>query len=294
MASRMINITSKEANVFASTTNFAVNVGDVDREMMDNVVGVSVQSISFPNLIDNVRANYNTRVVLQAGVQVGNELTAISNTTALDIPSGYYTIKELMIALNEALTNAPLWSGEFRYQQATAPFPASHSRVILRMDAVPDVNWMITVVINPGENQVFQSALLPTTLGMRLNWSLANVAQNTLDPANPLGAGDELVFVDPPLLNANSTVFLHSRQLIQAQRTIDGDGFLISSLEPVLLTSCYGEVQTQYCNQVERPTISYRSRTSIEEIKITLRHDNGQVVDLHGGDLLVTFRIWLG
>jgi len=292
----MINISSKEANVFESTTNFSVNVGDVDREMMDNVIGVSVQSISFPNLIDNVRAGYNTRLLLQAGVQVGDEMTAISNTAVITIPAGHYTIQQLMLALNEGLSfRAPLWIGEFTYREAVAPFPGSSGRVVLRMDTVPNINWMVTTVVKPAADDIlFRSSLLPSTLGMAIDWSLQSTRQNTINPGFPLVAGDELVFENPPLLNANSTVFLHSRQLVQSQRTIDGDGFLISSLEPVLLTSCYGEVQTQYCNQIQRPTISYLRAHSIEEIKVVLRHDNGQVVDLHGGDLLVTFRIWLG
>jgi len=97
MDTRYIKVSSREAVVGKDTSNFVVDLSSAIAEIHDRIVGLSIESLSFPNVQPNVSPLTG----------IGQRLTV--NGETLIIPESYYNATELAAAIQTAVdSNATL------------------------------------------------------------------------------------------------------------------------------------------------------------------------------------------
>ena len=85
----------------------------------------------------------------------------------------------------------------------------------------------------------------------------------------PIAAGFPFTARYLPDLGGERVVYLHSSVLRAGVPQVEGEGQLVSFTTSVPVTVFYGQQQTSFPNQHERPAIAYPAPTSIRSVNLT-------------------------
>jgi hypothetical protein len=234
-------------------------------EIRDRVLGCSVESVGFVNMIDNITpATSRLLVTYYDG--------ATTQDYVITILPGHYSYTELAEELELAVYDQLFGGAGDVFFTATA-VPAEGGQPALIALEFTEVGSYIDIVYD----------------------------RNTL--AFPLGLGDastRLSTATGPVLNRPNlygpiAVLLSTRALSGSRSSVNGNGEATPTLMSVPLSVPYGSIQTMHMGAETRPVVQYShgAHRNLSNIDVSLRHLDGSLVDLGTAEMYVSFRVWL-
>lgn len=289
---RFLQLDSRECSTdhegAACTFSFNEN-----NSLLEQVHAVSVDSVSFLNRLFNVVEGYNNKLAIE---WIPIDPLAPSLVNVFEVPAGHYDIEELCAAVEEQLLSA---FDKDCYCSYVGPVdqPESSHRVQILVDNEHLIwngyaGWRVVTHLDStaAYNDLSTAGwLLPESLGMDLDYGMRHAPQ--FSKVTILG-DNALRSDNPPMLNQPTMIFLHSDQLVQEQRSVSSRGRLVNLVQPIPLYVGYGEQNVLLLNQLDTPSLIYKSPSCLNEITISLRYADGRVVDLHGAPFIVNLRLW--
>jgi hypothetical protein len=267
LESRLLVINSEDAPRFTegqSSTNFTVNLEDSSAELRSRLKGVSVESVSFVNVVPNIRPDRNTLTLLIDGAP-----------EEYSIPGGYYTIHTLAAALTAVLPVALL-------TVTVAEAVGLDGGDRLSVQAVDGCPYTVAIA---GDQRVRG---LAHSMGMRNQETLV-LAEIALQPS-----------YQPTLLMTNlqgeHAVQLHSTYLAGSRYSLNGTGGRVPVILVIPLGAPYGSIErTDAHTAVGGPTLCYGPQTlhDLQAVDLSLRYLDGTLIDMMGTNLHVTVRLWV-
>jgi len=268
METRLVTINSTHrSSVADTTTDFSVDLIDAVPELRDRVLGVSVETVGYLNVINNVRHPF---------VHLYFSLTNTTNGTTqykATVPEGQYTYIDYAAALQTAVRDAindPIYGPPF----SVLPLEESNGQparlVLMYLLAEPGAYMTI-----PYDRQT-----APFIIGMNEDIRLDN-------DIGPLDFR--------PNLSGPMALLLHTRSLAGSRSSVNGDGTPSEALLTVPVRVPYGRADNIHMAGDNRPLVVYSAgaHRNLANIDVALKHLDGSPVDLGTGEMYVTFRVWL-
>ena len=267
METRLLHLQSSHAVGFSelqSSTNFTCLLGNANPNLRTDIIGFSIESVGFANVLPNVRDTRNSFVFHRNGIN-----------WPLTIPGNvYYNIDTFAVALNDAI--ASVVPGSTTVSVATGASPSGGD---LLMFTVIEPN--VTTIHIDGDVDA-------------LSYVIGNgMYQFTIADGGPTPYAPVMI---RPNLNGEQAVLIQTRALLQSRVSLDGEGKSTASILTVPITVDYGAIQTLYNNGLERPTTVYGPQTTFDlnEIDISIRYlDDGSLAFLDDTNMFITLRVWL-
>lgn len=265
---RLITINSTHrSSVGDSTTDFSVDLIDASPELRDRVIGVSVETVGFLNVINNVRYPYNDlRFTLYPFPAAPISYTAT-------VEPGQYTYIEYAAALQQAMRDAinDTTYGPPLVVYSIPPTAGQPAKVAIRYDSpAPE-----TFIYIP-----YDRYSAPFIIGMTQDIELSDTT-------------GELAF--RPNLAGPLALLLHTRSMAGSRSSVNGDGSPSETLLTVPVRVPYGQPDNIHLSGDNRPLTIYSAgaHKNLANIDVSLRHLDNTPVDLGSGEMYVTFRVWL-
>lgn len=268
METRLITINSShKSSVAQLTTDFSVDLINAIPELRDRVMGASVETVGFMNLINNVRHPYNHLYFTLYTATSGN--ISLKAT----VPEGNYNWVEYAGVLETAMQLA-IDDVLFGPALSVTAVPASlgaPAKIALFYDT-PDPGAHIIIP--------YDRATAPYIIGMDQDILLNDVA-------------GYLSF--RPNLGGPMALLLHTRAMAGSRSSVNGDGSPSEALLTIPVRVPYGQADNIHLGGDNRPLALYSSgaHRNLANIDVTLKHLDGAVVDIGTGEMYVTFRVWL-
>ena len=271
--SRILTITSDASNPYSSlesNSNFVVGLQGATPELRGKIVGVSVESVTLFNLLENVRADTPTQNRLQTsrnGAQI-----------VIDIPGGFYTINTLAATLQEVFD---FTTGGIREVQVTVSAGIGldgGDRLAFKV-VVGGVRWILF-----GDRNAEISLAYP--IGIRED---INIISDGVTPPEDLPTT-----LFRTNLAGETAVQLWSKLLVGSRTGLNGRGESTPALVTIPITVPYGSIQTLYTH-TDKPTLIYGPMTSqdINSVDVSIRRMDGTIPQLEGTKIVVTLRLFL-
>jgi hypothetical protein len=274
LETRLLTLTTDNSNVptsIESNTNFSASLQGSTPDLRGKVVGVSVESVTFDNLLDNVRGGELPQNTLQISRQ---------NVPLLfSIEAGFYNIDSFARALQVEIDNvSPDREVEVTVQSGVGL--DGGDRLGFRV-VVDGVLWRIQGDIDR------ESPSLASTIGIPPNGPIL-----LSDGSTP--AADLPILLFRTRLQGESAVQVWSRSLVGSRTGLNGQGNAVPSLVTVPINTGYGQVQTLHV-QHDRPTLVFGPMNSqdINSVDVSLHRLDGSLAELNGGKLHITLRLFL-
>lgn len=255
--SRLVSIRSSDAIILGATpTIFTV---DVNADIAQRVHAVELESISFPNIQNNISTGRDTLTFLD---DTGLVETAILIGTEEYLPQGDY--------LARIVTRI----------EAAVPLSAPVSASIIGTISQP----ILTIDIAPAA-----SSQLAALLGIDLAKELGYTAAST---TGPTFTAQDVSTMDNPLTSVNVV----SDNLTQMNPNIKGNGQLSNILTTIPITNVWGTYST-YVREVDTIPDSMaddRQMYHLEHIDIKLTDQNGRTLTsiAESPNISIVLRIW--
>ena len=263
METRLITINSSHrSSPNDLTTNFSVDLNNATPEIRDRCVGVSVETVGFLNVMNNITPLYSRMLV--------THFDGVATTTehVVTLTVGHYDYTEFALEVQTAVTVAlSLAGGEFT------------------TTAVPE---------SGGDPAMISLAY---TIG-----GYINITYDRLSATYPLGIGESIQLTSAggaqsfrPNLQGPMAVKLVTRALCSSRASVDGDGTPAAVIMTIPIQTAFGQIENMHMGGEERPLVTYGHGSSrdLTNIDVSLRHLDGSIVDLGTGEMYVTFRVWL-
>ena len=236
-----------------SRTDFTVNLGP----NMQKIARISIVSVSFPNNAYNVNGSGGG----------ANNGFAITGSDDLFVPEGFYTTTTLMSAV-QTLVNTYLTSLGDGQSIALAQDPTTQ---------------LVTVTYTAGAGAA-SIDLLDSSVNSGV-WQLLGffdipVTVTTTQTAPNL-----------PSLGGLKEVFLQSNELA-AGNMYDKDGTQRNTLICIPITAPFGVSNVFECKVDSLCEITYLSPRSAQRCDFYLTDRGGNIVNLHGGNLIINLKVW--
>jgi hypothetical protein len=274
LESRLLTLTTDNSNVptnIESNTNFSSSLQGPTPDLRGKIVGVSVESVSFDNLLDNVRGDTFKQNRLEINRQ--------NVTLPFVIPGGFYNIDNLARALQDEIDSlSPDREVEITVESGVGL--DGGDRIGFRV-VVDGVQWRIQGDVDRRELS------LATTIGIP-----PNVVTVLSDGVKPVADLPLLLF--RTRLQGDSAVQVWSKSLVGSRAGLNGKGEAIPSMVTVPITTGYGEVQTLHLIS-DRPTLVFGPMNSqdLNSLDISLRRLDGSLAEINGGKMQITLRLFL-
>lgn len=252
--SRLLRISNVHAVGTSSSTNFTVNLNRMTET--NNIVRCVCKSVSFPN---------NAYNIITSGVLANNEFSyEILGDAAYTVTvptAGFYTTTELLAIIQ----------------------PAIDAQV-----KVIDPAATVTFAIDPFSKLIVMSvsgSLAVQVGGLKLNVVMGNTV-NSGFINNTSYSFDSLRD-----LYGLKTVFLHSTTIAEGN-LVDGDVENHDILAEIPVTAPWGSMNFYESQDDELDSINYDSVRNFDQITITLRDLNNDIIELNGGDVVVVLKLY--
>ena len=261
---RLLHVSSEVARqaggTYQSSSEFVVPFGNHSPEFTQ-IRGISVESCSFLNLIDNVREGRTALTVQRNGVE-----------TTFNIAPGFYDIESLALEIQGAFDSLipAVAPGDFAITVVEGAGEEGGDRLSIQYLAALPVQFIIYAEANS----------LSYYMGLE-----SNIEWSTIP----------LEYLLQTKLSGETDVQLWTKSLINDQSSVNSFGRAIPSVSTIPLQNGYGLNESFYVYGEERPTIRYRAINGVplDTIDFSLRYSDGGVVDLKGATLHVSIRLWL-
>lgn len=261
METRLITINSSHrSSPNDPTTNFSVDLNNATPEIRDRCVGVSVETVGFLNVMNNITPLYSRLLVTH--VDGGTTDYVITLTV------GHYDFTEFALEVQTAVTAAlGLVGGEFT---ATAVPESAGDPAMISLAYTAAGSISITY------DRL--SAAYPLGIGETIQLTSGGGAQ-----------------AYRPNLQGPMAVKLLTRSLCSSRASVDGDGSPAAVIMTIPIRTAFGQIENMHMGGEDRPLVTYGHGSSrdLTNIDVSLRHLDGSLVDLGTGEMYVTFRVWL-
>jgi len=266
METRLLHLNTSHATGFTdlqSSTNFVCLLGNANPNLRTDILGFSIESVGFENLLPNVREGKNSFVFHRNGIN-----------WPLTIPGNvYYNINTFATALNDAIASV---------------VPGS-TTVTVAVGASPSGNdLLLFTVIEPNATLIHIDGDINA-----LTYVIGNGSQQfTIADGGPTPYAPIML---RPNLAGEQAVVIQTRDLLASRVSLDGEGKSTASILTVPITVDYGATQTLFNNGIERPTTVYGPQTSFDlnEVDISIRYLDGSLAFLDNTNMFITLRVWL-
>jgi hypothetical protein len=274
LETRLLTLTSDASNIpssIESNTNFSSDLQGATPDLRGKIVGVSVESVSFDNMLNNVRDD----AFRQNRLEINRQNVQIP----FSIPGGFYNIDNLVRALQDEFDNqSPSREVEVTVQSGAGL--DGGDRIGFRV-VVDGVRWRIQ-----GDTDR-RDLSLATTIGMP-----PNVVTVLSDGVVPVAQLPLLLF--RTRLQGDSALQVWSKSLVGSRTGLNGKGDAIPSLVTIPLTTSFGAIQTLHLKS-DLPTLIFgpMDQQDINSIDISLRRLDGSLAEMNGGKMHITLRLFL-
>jgi hypothetical protein len=263
METRLLTISSDNAvpGTGATATNFTVDLGNNTSDLAANIVGVSVESVGFTNLLPNVRP----------GWALGYQRNGIRQVIEIE-GNKFYSIYKLAEKLHQGFDD-------------TSPGLVTVSvEEDVNSDGGPLLKFQVEDVGAPENISVFADGELAFVVGIQEELVLADG-----------GPQPYLPVYTRTNLNGEQAVMLHTRQVTGSRSGIDGRGRSAPVMATIPITQPYGSIQTLHLIGDNLPTTVYgpMTRFDLNGVDISLRYLDGTPAFVDNTKMFVTFRLWL-
>ena len=262
LETRLITINSSQRSIGGgeTTTSFTVDLLGCTPEIRNNVVGVSVETVGFVNLIENVDERYNYLYVERDGI-----------TYDVVIEPGQYDYVTLAATITQAL-NIQLGYPVDTFQAIPKGEEGGQPALIeLKFDEVQSITIL-------GLRDSLSHILgIPTGFNIELGDGLPNP-------------------IFRPNLYGPMAVLLQTRALAGSRNSVNGTGQPSPTLMTIPLRGTYGSVENMHMGGEDRPLVVYSKGAdrNLNNIDVSLTHLDGSPVNLgETGEMYVTFRVWI-
>lgn len=250
-----INSAQREPGELNTSTHFEISLNNAGKTR-DHIVGISVESVGFVNIIGNVHDYCTVLYIEQAGLSY-----------EVQIPAGQYNYVELADIVTEGINSVLMLGGAFQVVPI-APADGQPAMIQLVYDEAGDPITILAL-------RESMSHVLGFTENINLGFGLVNPAFR-------------------PNLYGDMAVLLSTRTLASGH-SIDGRGDPSSTVMTIPIKAQYGTVNHVHVGGEERPLVMFSTHgRSINNIDVQLLHLDGKTtVDIGTSEMFVTFRLWL-
>lgn len=253
---KLVTVSGDNGSSGSVATNFTVNLGT----NMQKVVRVSICSVTFPNNAYNVNST---------GGGQNNTFAIVVNSTIVDfaVEGGFYTTTSLMTAVATAINTF---------------LTPSHGNGSVALTQDP-ISQLVTLTFTPSfTNPTIE--LVDAQEGSGI-WELLGFAV----PAGPTATSLTATYL--PSLGGLKEVFLQSSALAPGNM-FDKDGEQKNTLLAIPITAPFGVSNVFECKVDALCEITYLSQRTLQSVDFSLTDKYGNIVDLHGGNLVINLKVW--
>jgi hypothetical protein len=263
---RLLVLGTRHDAILSSPADVECNLRNAATNIKSRVVGVSIETAGFTNFMRNVTPHINKMTF----TTFGSDLYPDGTELVVEIEPNQYDIDSFAEALQDGFDTV---------------YPG-----------------IIEIVVN-------SPAGLPKTISYKLLPAFGASGQGYItilrhkNIARVMGVNRGEVFVinqvDPvtkyPLLYGNQCVYIHSKALAGSRTSLGGHEVSDSVIGTINVDVPFGYVcQTRFAD-AERPTVCYGMMTpsQIENVDLSFRNADRDIIDMPGGEIFVTARLWL-
>jgi hypothetical protein len=267
METRLIQVNSEHAtshNSKQSRTNFQVALGNSAPELRSDIQGFSVESVSFTNLVPNVREGHNTFTLIRNGIRY-----------PIYVPGDkYYSIERFAETLQNSIDfNFGGPPGELEVRVATGMNYDGGDLLSLHCTSTVPVQIVLLA-----EGLAYQMGVYEDTY-------LADSLSDYPYEAHQFRTN----------LVGENALQLCTKMMVGSRTSLDGSGESTSSVVTIPLNVEYGALQTIHLGGDRIPTTVYgpQTRSDLNLVDISLRYLDGTIAHLSNTRMHCTFRVWL-
>lgn len=246
-----------------SKTNFRVNLGST----LQKIARVSIASVTFPNNAYNVNET-------GGGANNGFAITSGLNTYQFALDGGFYTTTTLMAAIQTAINDEFTTLGDGQTIAISQDALSQKVEIKYAAGAGPATITILDSLLNSGAWELLGFTALPAVIG-----SLVAIAP------------------DLPSLGGLKEVYLQSNTMAPGKLITNTDEGSQTwkqqnTLVTIPITAPFGVSNVFECKVDALCQITYISPRMIQECDFYLTDKAGNVVDLHGGNLVINLKLW--
>jgi hypothetical protein len=256
--SKLVTV-SGDKGIGPSKTNFVINLG----MSVQCIKRVSIASVSFPNNAYNVNGT-------GGGANNTFSITANSITTLYTVPPGFYTTATLITAVQTAV-------------QAYLTGLGNGQTFTLTQDSISQI---VSATYNQGTSGV-TFMTIQDAAGNSGVWELLGFIGSA---AINLPSGTAVAATNLPSLGGLKEVYLQSAALAMGNM-FDGTGQK-NVLLTIPITAPFGISNVFECKVDNLCEITYMGPRTLQQVDFQLTDKNGNIVDLHGGNLNINLKFW--
>lgn len=252
-----------------SKTDFKINLGP----NMQRIARISILSVSFPNNAYNVNGS-------GGGANNGFAIDSGGTVAEFEIDPGFYTTTTLMSAVENAVNAYLTGLGDGQ-------------SIALAQDTI---NQLVTITYTAGTG--------PASIDILDSESNSGIWELLGFTTLPLTVTTTQTAPDLPSLGGLKEVFLQSNELApgnmftssvqsdQATGQAQSVPVTKNTLIAIPITAVFGVSNVWECKQDVLCEISYLTERSAQQVDFYLTDKGGNVVDLHGGNLVINLKVW--
>jgi len=261
--SKLLTVSGADGQAGGTRTNFKINLGT----NVQKVSRVSIASVTFPNNAYNVNDTGGGANNTFGFVDVN-----LGEFVEFEVDPGFYTTTTLMSAVQTAI-NA--WLSVQGYGQS----------ITLSQDSISQL-VSVTYTAGTGSSTVsLEDAKTGSTTYSGI-WELLGFV-----PSVTVSASTPSVATNLPNLGGLKEVFLQSN-ILASGNMFATDGTQKNTVIAIPVTAPFGASNVFECKQDALCQISYMTPRTLTDIDFYLTDRNGNIIDLHGGNLTINLRIW--
>jgi hypothetical protein len=261
--SKQVVLSGDSAQFGISNTDFTIALG----ENLQKISRVSLVSVSFPNNSYNINATGGgTNNTYQYTTPTGLTHTAT-------VPAGFYTTTSLMAAIQTAM------QAQFVTDGGGQTITFAQNVLTQNVEATYDqgVTGVPTLLLErvPG-----------TTVSV---WDMLGF--DLSEGPFTLTSGTTVAATNLPALGGLKMAYLYSNTLCPGN-TFDVKGTQKNILAAIPITSQFGVSNVWECHVDELCSLVFKTTRDLQQIDFSLRDKNGNLLDLHGGNMFINLRVW--
>jgi hypothetical protein len=255
---KLVTVSGDNGSSGSIPTNFTVNLGT----NMQKVVRVSIASVTFPNNAYNVNST---------GGGQNNTFAIIADGKTVDfsVEGGFYTTTSLMAAVATAINTYLTANGGGTVALTQDPI----SQIVSLSYTPSGTNPTITIL------DALEGAGIWELLGFNI------------PPNGSIGTSTVITATYLPSLGGLKEVFLQSSALAPGNM-FDKDGEQKNTLLAIPITAPFGVSNVFECKVDALCEITYLSQRTLQSVDFSLTDKYGNIVDLHGGNLVINLKVW--